>query len=102
MVKDFKKLMVHLEELRKKHRTLDNKINELYTHHITEELRRLKTEKLWLKDEIYNKHNFITYFHLSHWCQSCRHTIRSSWPSHTALQSHLDSCHPILAWSPIF
>ena len=52
MVKDFKKLMVHLEELRKKHRTLDNKINELYTHHITEELRRLKTEKLWLKDEI--------------------------------------------------
>ena len=45
--------MVHLEELRKKHRTLDNKINELYTHHITEELRRLKTEKLWLKDEIY-------------------------------------------------
>lgn len=53
MSTDHKKLLSHLEELRKKHRLLDNEIEKLYTHHITEELRRLKTEKLWLKDEIY-------------------------------------------------
>ena len=50
---DNDKLISHLEELRKKHRALDTEIQKLYTHHITEELRRLKTEKLWLKDEIY-------------------------------------------------
>ena len=53
MSTDHKKLLSHLEELRKKHRSLDNEIEKLYTHTKTEELRRLKTEKLWLKDEIY-------------------------------------------------
>ena len=50
---DVGKLKAHLDELRKKHKELDIEIQRLYTHHITEELRRLKTEKLWLKDEIY-------------------------------------------------
>jgi len=47
------KLEAHLDELTKKHRALDEKIIQIQTHHITEELRRLKTQKLWLKDEIY-------------------------------------------------
>jgi hypothetical protein len=53
MSEENEKLLSHLNELRKKHRDLDNEIKNLYTHHITEELRRLKTQKLWLKDEIY-------------------------------------------------
>ena len=50
---DQKKLLAHLEELRKKHRTLDNEVKNIELTSITEEVRRLKTEKLWLKDEIY-------------------------------------------------
>ena len=50
---DQKKLLAHLEEPRKKHRTLDNEIKNIELTSITEEVRRLKTEKLWLKDEIY-------------------------------------------------
>ncbi len=50
---DQKKLLAHLEELRKKHRILDNEIKNIELTSITEEVRRLKTEKLWLKDEIY-------------------------------------------------
>jgi len=53
MSEENEKLLSHLNELRKKHIDLDNEIKNLYTHHITEELRRLKTQKLWLKDEIY-------------------------------------------------
>ena len=53
MSDDNSKLLSHLNELRKRHRDLDEEIKNLYTHHITEELRRLKTQKLWLKDEIY-------------------------------------------------
>lgn len=43
----------HLDELVKKHRQLDSEINELAVHHVSAELRQLKTQKLWLKDEIY-------------------------------------------------
>ena len=50
---DTDKLVHRLEELRKKHRELDNHIKKLYNKSVTEELRKLKTEKLWLKDEIY-------------------------------------------------
>jgi len=50
---DVDKLKAHLQELRIKHRKLDEEISELSTHHITAELRVLKTKKLWLKDEIY-------------------------------------------------
>ena len=47
------KLKAHLEELRKKHRSLDEEITELSQTSITAELRQLKTQKLWIKDEIY-------------------------------------------------
>ena len=47
------KLEAHLEELIKKHRKLDLEISNLSTHHISVELRQLKTHKLWYKDEIH-------------------------------------------------
>ena len=50
---DTDKRLRRLEELRKKHKELDSHIKKLYNNAITEELRKLKTEKLWLKDEIY-------------------------------------------------
>ena len=44
----------HYKELMKKHRDLDNEIIELQKHYtVNEEVRRLKTQKLWLKDEIH-------------------------------------------------
>jgi uncharacterized protein YdcH (DUF465 family) len=47
-------LWAHLEELKRKHRILDNQIIDLEKNsYITDELRKLKTQKLWLKDEIY-------------------------------------------------
>jgi uncharacterized protein YdcH (DUF465 family) len=48
------KLRAHLEELIRKHRILDEEIEtKFYNKNITEEVRRLKTHKLFLKDEIY-------------------------------------------------
>ncbi len=48
------KLQSHLEELKRKHRELDVFIEEKYHNkNITDEVRRLKTQKLWLKDEIH-------------------------------------------------
>ena len=47
-------LTSHLKALTVRHRDLDNEITDLEKHYtITEEIRRLKTQKLWLKDEIY-------------------------------------------------
>lgn len=47
-------LRAHLNELIKKHRALDTEVEKLSQHHnVSDELRRLKTEKLWLKDEIH-------------------------------------------------
>jgi len=47
-------LQSHLESLTVRHRDLDNEILELERHYsVNEEVRRLKTQKLWLKDEIY-------------------------------------------------
>ena len=47
-------LQSHLESLTVRHRDLDNEILELEKHYsVTEEIRRLKTQKLWLKDEIH-------------------------------------------------
>ena len=44
----------HLESLTVRHRDLDNEILELERHYsVNEEVRRLKTQKLWLKDEIH-------------------------------------------------
>lgn len=48
------KLEAHLEELLRKHRELDTFIDEQFHNmNITDEVRRLKTQKLWLKDEIH-------------------------------------------------
>jgi hypothetical protein len=48
------KLAVHLQELYKRHRTLDEKIKVLYNSFVDDhEINVLKTKKLWLKDEIY-------------------------------------------------
>lgn len=44
----------HLDELYKRHRELDDHIKDLYNHFARdEEINRLKTKKLWLKDEIH-------------------------------------------------
>jgi hypothetical protein len=44
----------HLEELRRRHKELDKLIEERYNNYtIDDEVRRLKTMKLWLKDEIH-------------------------------------------------
>jgi len=50
---NIEKLKAHLDELRKKHKKLDEEIDMLSTHHISAELRKMKTKKLWIKDEIY-------------------------------------------------
>ena len=48
------KIAVHLQELYKKHRALDDEIKVLYTKFVVDqELNLLKTKKLWLKDEIH-------------------------------------------------
>jgi len=47
-------LQSHLESLTVRHRDLDSEILELERHYsVNEEVRRLKTQKLWLKDEIH-------------------------------------------------
>lgn len=47
------KLVAHLQELYKKHRELDDEINLLYSKYAPDtKVTRLKTKKLWLKDEI--------------------------------------------------
>lgn len=44
----------HLDVLIDKHRCLDKSIEEIYVNtYNTDKLRKLKTQKLWLKDEIY-------------------------------------------------
>ena len=51
---DDNKLTTRLEELRRKHRELDILIETKYcNYNITDEIRSLKTQKLWLKDEIH-------------------------------------------------
>ena len=48
------KLKSHLEELERKHRALDQDIEKRFHNmNVTDEVRRLKTQKLWLKDEIH-------------------------------------------------
>ena len=48
------KLNSRLIELRRRHRDLDNQIEDLYvTNRNSDNIRRLKTQKLWLKDEIH-------------------------------------------------
>ena len=48
------KIAVHLQELYKKHRALDDEPKTLYSKFEREEnINRLKTKKLWFKDEIH-------------------------------------------------
>lgn len=48
------KLVVHLQELYRKHRDLDDEIQRLYTNFARDsEVNMLKTKKLWVKDEIH-------------------------------------------------
>lgn len=55
------KLISHLNELRKKHRNLDSEIKDMHSNkHSDDEIRRLKTYKLWLKDEIYRIETQLT------------------------------------------
>lgn len=47
-------MAAHLQELYKKHRSLDDEIKVLYNKFEREEIiNRKKTAKLWLKDEIH-------------------------------------------------
>jgi len=48
------KLRAHYEELKRKHRELDTELETKYNNMtVTEEVRRMKTMKLYLKDEMH-------------------------------------------------
>ena len=48
------KLLAHYEELERKHREIDNQLIERYNNtNATDEARRMKTMKLYLKDEMH-------------------------------------------------
>jgi len=48
----------YLESLYRKHRALDDEVKELYNKFASDErINRLKTKKLWLKDEIHRLEN---------------------------------------------
>ena len=51
---DIDKLQAHLKELERKHKELDSEIETRYNNvTVSEEVRRMKTMKLWLKDEMH-------------------------------------------------
>jgi uncharacterized protein YdcH (DUF465 family) len=51
---DADKLLAHYDELKRKHRELDNELETRYNNQtITDEARRMKTMKLWYKDEMH-------------------------------------------------
>ena len=47
------KLRAHLEELKRKHKKVHEEIDDWHGTEVTQEVRVLKTQKLFLKDEIY-------------------------------------------------
>jgi len=54
------KLKSHYEELKRKHRELDNELKERYNNEsVTEEARRMKTMKLYLKDEMHRINAYL-------------------------------------------
>ena len=54
------KLRSHYEELERKHRELDNELEERYNNiTVSEEVRRLKTMKLYLKDEMHRINSYL-------------------------------------------
>ena len=51
---DYVIMQKKLDKLKRDHRKLDNTISKLYSSYIdSTQLYRLKTKKLWIKDEIY-------------------------------------------------
>ena len=47
-------LKSHIQELKRKHRKLDDEISKLEAHYnVMDQIRKLKTTKLWYKDEIH-------------------------------------------------
>ena len=54
------KLLAHYEELSRKHKELDEEIEERYNNiTATEEVRRMKTMKLYLKDEMHRINAYL-------------------------------------------
>jgi uncharacterized protein YdcH (DUF465 family) len=54
------KLLAHYDELKRKHRELDNEIELMYNNsYVTEEVRRMKTMKLYLKDEMHRINAYL-------------------------------------------
>lgn len=54
------KLKAHYEELERKHRELDNELIERYNNQtIDDDARRLKTMKLYLKDEMHRINSYL-------------------------------------------
>ena len=54
------KLLAHYEELERKHREIDNELLERYNNvPATEEARRMKTMKLYLKDEMHRINAYL-------------------------------------------
>ena len=52
------KIAVHLQELYRKHRALDDEIKKMYNKWENDGIiNRKKTQKLWLKDEIHRLEN---------------------------------------------
>ena len=54
------KLRAHYDELERKHRELDSELIERYNNQtVTEEARRMKTMKLYLKDEMHRINAYL-------------------------------------------
>jgi hypothetical protein len=54
------KLRAHYAELERKHRELDNEIDLMYNNaYVTDEVRRMKTMKLYLKDEMHRINAYL-------------------------------------------
>ena len=54
------KLRTHYAELERKHRELDIEIDLMYNNaYVTDEVRRMKTMKLYLKDEMHRINEYL-------------------------------------------
>ena len=54
------KILAHYNELERKHRELDKELKERYNNEsVTEEARRMKTMKLYLKDEMHRINSYL-------------------------------------------
>ena len=57
---DDDKLKSHYDELERKHRDLDNEIEARYNNvTVSDEVRRMKTMKLYLKDEMHRINSYL-------------------------------------------